>query len=224
MISREKDGLRGHGWVSPRRLLIAFALLLVSSVSHATKPLFDTVEYKGERMAVWLKGKPWLELPWTPKLQEIRLREAGCSALGGPRGRWRLENQQLWLIGLFTCRGEVPLEAVYDDGQPIKGSWVTGELVGERGKLLCHQQYGPGISEFTTVLHLEEGRLQQVVESSNADNPAVPTFADLRKIYDDYAKETGFYVSDEELKKLFPGPSFCWSPEQLKHIRGQATP
>jgi len=198
--------------------------MLVSSISHATKPLFDTVEYKGERMDVRQQGRGWLELPWTQKLQEIRVQEAGCSALGGPRGRYRLENEQLWLIGLFTCGEEVPLDVVYGDASPIKASWVTGELIGERGKLLCHQRYAPGITEFTAVLHFQEGQLKQMVESSNAENPAVPSFSDLRKIYDDYAKETGFYVSDEELKKLFPGPSLCWSPEQLERIRGQAKP
>lgn len=172
-----------------RYVAIAAALLLASLPSYATKPLMDLIEYDGRATIVWPDDKPWLDLPRNERLAELQ-RGQRCSAIGGPRAKWRLADDQLWLVGLFKCGGDIPLESVYGgNGEPILATWITGNLITHKGKLLCRDFFGVGVFETTIVLRIENGVLKQAIESSNRRHPAVPTVDDLRKMLRPYGIE-----------------------------------
>lgn len=103
------------------------ALLLASLHCHSSTPLMDSIEYDGQTTIAWPDDKPWFDLPANEKLTELR-RTQRCSAIGGPRAKWRLENGRLWLIGLFVCGRDIPLENVFVSPQPILATWITGNL------------------------------------------------------------------------------------------------
>ena len=163
--------------------IIAVGLFAFSSTCSATLPLRDIVEFEGAVSGLSVVDGQWLQLLENEKTREIR-RRAGCTAIGAPRGRWRVIENRLWLTGLFKCGEDIKLEAVYGgDGSPIFADWITADLVTERGTLLCMPRLGHrGVQEQRIIFKVERGRVRDVSLVSNQNHPAIPTVANLRKI------------------------------------------
>ena len=193
----------------------AVVLLLASLSCYATRPLMDSINYDGRSTIVWSDDRPWLDLPENEKFTELR-RTQRCSAIGGPRAKWRLEDNRLWLVGLFKCGGDIPLENVYGNSESILATWITGNLLTHKGKLLCREFYGVGIYETTIVLRIKNGILMGVTEKSNRAHPAVPTVDDLRKILTPHGAEN-------EAEAIVAASDWeCLSPTIQVELRGNA--
>lgn len=197
---------------------LAVLTLIVSSASQATTPLRDSIEYDGRVAVVWTEIHPWLELPENDKLIEMQ-RQERCTAIGGPRGNWRLENGRLWLTGLFRCAGPVPLDVIYEGrGEPIFADWISGRLLTNRGKILCRRPFDV-LTESTLALDVVKGIVVGVTDISNAKNPEVPTTEDLRKIY----ASAGTPFNDKDLEQIVDaGEWHCLSSVEQKALRGEA--
>ncbi len=160
------------------RFICALALAatcFVPRLAAATVPLWDLLDYNGERRATWLNGR-WLDFPRNEKTVQIA-REFRCSAIGAPRGLWRVSGDRLLLTGFRHCGADVALEQVYE-GQtsPIFADWITGTLVSERGKYLCHGgSMRQSISEKRLVVKVVAGVIESLVEENNAKHPSIPT-------------------------------------------------
>jgi len=193
--------------------LVAIWLLLLAGVCCATPPLMDRLEFEGERHIVTPRGRPWLELLENEKTQEIR-RTHRCSAIGAPRAEWRVSDGRLWLVGLFSCGGNIKLETVYGgSGEPIFAEWVTADLVTQRGKTLCHARYGgPGISETSIFIKVERGVVTDIAQASNQNNPAIPTVESLRKL---------FGPKDAHMAEELVGDWPCLDAYTLRQLRGE---
>ena len=150
------------------------ALFLISGAAYATPPLRDSLEFQSQITPMFPSTGSWLELPASAKLEEMRRAEEGCSAIGGPVGRWRVIDNRLWLSSLSRCRGDVELSAVYGgSNEPILAVWVSAELITFGGKPLC---VGPYFTfwEKTIKLKVEQGVVKSVVETNNENDPQVP--------------------------------------------------
>jgi len=198
--------------------LICVVLLTTSVVANATMPLMDYIEYEGSRSAAWPSNGPWLELPRSDKLTELRRSEI-CSAIGGPRANWHVTDNRLWLTSLYRCSGKVPLESVYEGkGEPIFAQWITGRLNTYRGKRLCSEtNRGLGVHEWTITFEIDKGIVTRVVETSNAAHPAIATIEDLRKILGEEGKKYA-----EEIMATTGWE--CLSPSEQQKLRGAAMP
>lgn len=163
------DFLRFQWPISLKHWVFASLLLSLPGQGAATTPLFDKVEINGELGNLHQAGKGWLDLPPSEKLQELRLAEM-CSAIGGPRGKYRLVDGKLWLISLYRCGGDVPLNAIYASGEPILAKWISADLVAELGKPLCRRGFAY-VYERTVSLLVEEGTVTSIREESNANHP-----------------------------------------------------
>ena len=153
------------------RTLLA-SLLWVASSALATTPLFDRIEVEGQRGNLHQKEKVWLDLPRSEKLQEFRRAER-CSAIGGPRGEYIVQDGKLWLSRLYRCGGNIDLKEVYSQqDQPILATWVTGELVAEVGKTICMSTKGSFfIYETDIKMQVEEGAIKSMQSKSNVGHP-----------------------------------------------------
>jgi hypothetical protein len=202
-----------------RYVMMTMIPLLISLSSHASGRLWDLIEYNGPSTIVIPEGGLRLDLPVSEKLKEIH-RENRCTA-GGPTGKWRIEDNRLWLIGLRSCDGDIPLQNIYGgNGKPILATWVTRKLFIAKGRLLCFDRgFGEGISETTVMLRVKEGLLIEVSETSNKSNPAIATITDLRKILepgDGREKRAQEIVADSGWE--------CLSPETQAKLRGNQIP
>ena len=199
--------------MKPFHRLVAIWLLLLAGTCCATSPLMDQLEYEGEWNVVTPRGRPWLELLENEKTQEIR-RQARCSAIGGPRAKWRVSDGRLWLVGLFRCGGDIKLETVYGgNGEPILADWITADLVTQRGKTLCRPQYGgAGILETSIFIKVERGVVTHIVQVSNQNHPAIPTVDSLRKLFGPKDAHMA-----EELVANWP----CLDAYTLRELRGE---
>ena len=138
------------------------AALLAPVVVHATEPLFDRVEMDGYAGRLHDAQRGWLELPHSEQFRALALSER-CSAIGGPRGKFKVVNGQLWLYGLYRCAGDLSVQDVYPDSPAqVVATWVTGELVAELGRWVCQSRKGSPLFEKTAHLVVEEGRVKSV--------------------------------------------------------------
>ena len=153
------------------RALLA-SLLWIASSALATTPLFDKIEVEAQRGNLRQKEKGWLDLPRSEKLQEFRRAER-CSAIGGPRGEYFVQDRKLWLYRLYRCSGSIELKEVYPQrDQPILATWVTGELVAEVGKTICMSTKGSFfIYETEIKMQVDEGEIKSMQSKSNVGHP-----------------------------------------------------
>jgi hypothetical protein len=152
--------------------ILLVSLYSFASPVFATTPLFDKVEIDGEQGNLHQKGKGWLDLPHSERLQEIRFAER-CSAIGGPRGEYRVEGGSLWLHSLYRCAGKIEINEIYPEHhQPILASWVTGDLIAEVGKPVCRSSKGQFfIYETEITMQVEAGAVNAMQRKSNAGHP-----------------------------------------------------
>ncbi|MFO1346049.1 MAG: hypothetical protein U1E85_07110 [Rhodocyclaceae bacterium] len=196
--------------------MVGVVLLTTSVVANATMPLMDFIEYEGSRSEAWPSNGLWLELPKSDRLTELRGGER-CSAIGGPRANWHVTDNRLWLSSLYRCSGKVPLESVYGGkDEAIFAEWITGRLNTYRGKRLCSEtNRGLGVHEWTITFVIDKGIVTSVVETNNAEHPAVATIEDLRKILGEEGKKYA-----EEIMATTGWE--CLSPSQQQKLRGAA--
>lgn len=130
--------------------------------SLATAPLFDQVEIDGQEGRLHDNSRGWLELPESQQRRSIALAE-NCSAIGGPRGKFKVANGSLWLQSLYRCGGDIPLSSVYPESSaPMAATWVTGELTAELGKFLCTSKSGPPVFEQVARITVRAGKVTSV--------------------------------------------------------------
>ncbi|MBK9236290.1 MAG: hypothetical protein IPO19_09675 [Rhodoferax sp.] len=158
-----------------RVLAVTVVVALTASLSLATPPLMDQLEYESESTSVSVRSGTWMTLPRSQRVNELRLAEVTrCSAIGGPVGRWRIRENRLWLVGLHTCGEKHSLESVYGiSGDAVFADWITADLVTHRGKALCGDSYIGIVWERDVTLKIEIGVLKEVVEVSNANHPCL---------------------------------------------------
>ena len=116
-----------------RWLAAGAALWLLAASAQATRPLMDRVQHAGLHGEILPEACCWMPLPPSQALAEARLAQQ-CSALGGPVGRFALEDGQLWLQGLHTCGGELALSTIYPQMHgPVRADWVSGQFTLDLG-------------------------------------------------------------------------------------------
>ena len=116
-----------------RWLAAGAALWLLAASAQATRPLLDRIQHAGLHGQILPEACCWVPLPPSPALAEARLAQQ-CSAIGGPVGRFALEDGQLWLQGLLTCGGELALSAIYPQmSGPVRADWVSGHFTLDLG-------------------------------------------------------------------------------------------
>lgn len=109
-----------------KRILL-FCLLLFSAQSvMATQPLIDQLTSEGYKGIIFPEDCCWLKKPKSRKLTKLA-RESSCSAIGGPVSNIKLENDQLFLTGLYKCGGDISLSEVYPKfGEQELATWLSG--------------------------------------------------------------------------------------------------
>ena len=158
-------------------LTLSVLVLLAPGVSHATEPLADRVEIGGLEGRLRRAGPGWLDLPHSERLRALALQER-CTAVGGPRGKYRIASGRLWLHGLYRCGGDVNLSDVYPDRRgPMLATWVTGELLAELGRFICHASDGTSVFEKSMRIVVESGRVTAL-----NDEAASPTTVCARSV------------------------------------------
>ncbi|AKJ29063.1 hypothetical protein [Caldimonas brevitalea] len=148
---------------TPSLLLAAVVLLATASAPcSATEPLFDKIEIEGRSGRLHDNARGWLALPESEQLRAMVQAER-CSAIGGPRGQFKVADGVLWLHALYRCRGAIELSSVYPDARsPWAATWVTGELTAELGKVECVSQAGKPVFERTARISVEAGKVTAV--------------------------------------------------------------
>jgi hypothetical protein len=150
-----------------RRILFLVLYLMFAAPSSATQPLFDQYTDGARTGHIFPSSCCWVELRDNERIWEIRRRETGCSAIGGPVGRFKLEAGKLWLTGLMKCSGDVPLQAVYPDMKsPVVAEWLTGTFK-TRLDFQCTVQGVQQVYAVTQELTVDKGVVQSVKETPN---------------------------------------------------------
>lgn len=143
-------------------LLVAVLALLLSTVAWATEPLSDLVEIEGERGRLFDRAQGWIDLPRHPRLSEMAIRQQ-CSAIGGPRGQYRVADGRLWLLSFYTCGGDVPLTDIFEQASgPMLATWVQGELGAQLGEVVCFTAERRPVYARTAVLQVAAGELRSI--------------------------------------------------------------
>lgn len=165
----------------PRLLLLTAIFLTASSNGQATMPLIDSIKYEGKWHQVTAEKSTWIPLKDSEALRDLYLQlgRRFCSALGGPKGNWKIEDNKLWLSSLFSCGGVThSIEPIYGgEGNAVHAEWVSDTLVIRSGQPLCIASYGPGIREKDILISIDHGNVVNVTERDNKNHPAVPRVA-----------------------------------------------
>jgi len=141
-------------------------LALLSGAALATEPLFDRVDIEGQSGRLRDNARGWLDLPESEQLRKMARAES-CTAIGGPRGTFKVADGALWLTGLHRCGGDVELSSVYPSmSRPVVATWVTGKLTAEFGNVVCWSKAGPPVFQRVANITVEAGKI--TVMSFNA--------------------------------------------------------
>jgi hypothetical protein len=155
----------GYGLV--RGILFFVLYLMFAAPSSATQPLFDQYTDGVRTGHIFPSSCCWVELRDNERIWEIRRQEIGCSARGGPVGRFKLEAGKLWLTGLMKCGGDVPLQAIYPDMKgPVVAEWLTGTFK-TRLDFQCTVQGVQEVYAVTQELTVDKGVVQSLKETRN---------------------------------------------------------
>jgi hypothetical protein len=110
-----------------RSIVFLVLTLMAAGPVSATEPLIDQYADGARIGRIFPSSCCWVELPDNERIWKIRRKEFGCSAIGGPVGRFRLEDGKLWLTGLMKCGGDIPLQEIYPDmTSPALAEWLSG--------------------------------------------------------------------------------------------------
>jgi len=148
---------------------ICLSLLSIAVVGKAcaTEPLHDQYVVGAERGWIFPSECCWMKLPSSERLIALKKAEVGCSAIGGPVGKFKLDSGKLWLTGLLTCGGEISLLDVFPDLEsPALASWLTGTFKTQIG-FLCYDSSAGPIYSLRQVLTVELGVVTALSDTKN---------------------------------------------------------
>lgn len=138
-------------------LLAAASVFAVPMTALATEPLHDRLTIGSDTGVIFPDKCCWIDLPESERLSEARRVEMGCTAIGGPVGEYRLEGDRLWLLGLRTCGGKLPLQSIYPElPDPAPADWVNGKVHARLG-WLCRGADGMFVFRRDLTLQIERG-------------------------------------------------------------------
>jgi hypothetical protein len=147
------------------RLLLLVACLVAAAPATATEPLHDQYADGARTGHIFPSNCCWVELPSNDRIWEIRRKEFGCSAIGGPVGEFKLEDGKLWLTGLMKCSGKIPLQMIYPDMKaPVLAEWLTGTFK-TRLDYRCYTQKTQDLYAVTQELVVEKGVVVSLKET-----------------------------------------------------------
>ena len=139
------------------RLLPLLGCLAAAAPALATEPLHDQYTDGGRRGHIFPSACCWVDLPSNDKIREIRRKEIGCSAIGGPVGEFKREDGKLWLTGLMKCGGHVDLQTVFPDMPgPVVATWLSGTFR-TRLDYLCYASDGKSVYAVGQELLVDKG-------------------------------------------------------------------
>lgn len=146
-----------------------FSLTLgFAALCPATEPLTDVLIVGNDSGPFWPEKCCWIDLPKTERLVEARRAEE-CSALGGPVGRFQLEDNKIWLVGLRRCRGDVPLHDIYPElDNPSQATWLNGVLFAKIAPM-CITQHGERLYRTTLRLEVKKGVVTHLQREEHAE-------------------------------------------------------
>lgn len=147
------------------RLLFLVACLMATTLASATQPLFDQYTDGARTGHIFPSNCCWVELPANDKIWEVRRKESGCSAIGGPVGEFKLEDGKLWLTGLMKCSGKIALQTIYPEmTAPVLAEWLTGTFK-TRLDYRCYTQKTQELYAATQELVVERGVVVSLKET-----------------------------------------------------------
>lgn len=113
--------------------LSSLALGLLASMPAlclATEPLRNPFRVGAHEGFIYPARCCWVDLPESPKLKAL-MHAQQCTAGGGPVGRFEVTDGRIWLTGLRTCSGDIPLRDVYPEMRaPVVATWLEGSFGG----------------------------------------------------------------------------------------------
>lgn len=139
------------------KYILLFGLLLLSAQSViATEPLVDQLTAEGYDGIIFPEKCCWLEKPKSKKLKKLA-RESSCSAIGGPISNIKLEDDRLFLTGLYKCGADILLSEVYPKfGQQQLATWLNGTYYAKLNYLCLDKSY-TNVYEFEHTLIVKKG-------------------------------------------------------------------
>jgi hypothetical protein len=150
------------------QFVVVILLLALASSALATEPLLDQLTIRDQRGPIFPEKCCWLGLPESKQLRSARLAER-CSAIGGPVGQYKLERNRLWLVGLYACRGGIPLKAIYPAlPNPALAEWLSGKFFA-MVDWLCRSQSGVPVYRKELQLTVKRGIVVSSKEKLNDD-------------------------------------------------------
>lgn len=150
---------------SPKMRYALTIAAVMAPGAWATEPLHDQLVYDGSKGYIFPAKKCcWLGLPASEVLTAMR-REENCSAIGGPVGVYRYQNDKLWLVGLYKCSGTVPLEKVFPNlKSPAVAEWLSGDYSARLDWICVGENGFSGIFARELSLKVEKGAVVSMSE------------------------------------------------------------
>jgi len=129
--------------------------------------LHDFVTIDGQDGQIFPEKCCLIELPKSEGLSAARNIE-NCSAIGGPVGRFRIADGKIWLVGLFRCAGDIPLEDIYPEMEnPAHATWLSGVFYAAIN-FMCRKPNSFGSLYRTTFrLEIEKGVISNMQRKEN---------------------------------------------------------
>lgn len=159
--------MKRNSWSHLSRTCFFFLCMAMGGRIFATEPLYDQYSVDEENGWIFPSECCWMTLPASERLTAMKRAEIGCSAIGGPVGKFKLESGKLWLTGLHKCGGDVALSEVYPDFEsPTLANWLTGTFTAQIG-LLCNDMHEQPIYSLKQVMDVEQGIVKSVSETRN---------------------------------------------------------
>ena len=142
-----------------------FLSIALGGKAFATEPLHDQYLVGAQSGLIFPSECCWMKLPPSQRLTDMKRAELGCSAIGGPVGKFKLESGKLWLTGLLKCGGDVSLREVYPDLEgPALATWLTGTF-NTQVEFLCYENPVRPVYSLQQVLTIEKGIVTSLSET-----------------------------------------------------------
>jgi len=164
-----------------QRLLptLVFTLVLGNPAVCLASELLDSL-IVGEQNGIFFPDKCcWVDLPRTERFLAT-VEECPSLDIGGIVGNFRLADNKIWLVGLDSCRGDIPLEKIYPElGNPAPATWLNGIFFAKinSNSKTCNPMTETPIPMYLTTLRLkiENGA---VIDMQRQENE-VPSCQDI---------------------------------------------
>ncbi|WP_426197683.1 hypothetical protein [Massilia sp. DWR3-1-1] len=159
--------MKKNFWLQLSKICFFLLCIAIGEKTFATEPLHDQYVAGAESGWIFPSQCCWMKLPPSERLTTMKKAEVGCSAIGGPVGKFKLESGKLWLTGLLKCGGEVSLREVYPDFEsPALANWLTGTFKTQVG-FLCYDNSVRPIYSVKQVLTIDQGVVTSLSETKN---------------------------------------------------------